>query len=304
MSSGMSAAMSAVHPAARWGGLAAVLIGLGIAAFALPRGQTISADEARILSADSVLGDALRSGNRAVARKLLALQFTRVDADGKVYARRDVLAGAARAASAGSASDVKVRSFGLVATVTGRHASDRSAEVFFLDIWVRQKGAWRALLMQDVPIAGTDDAAPAPASPATPPATCDNPCVTIPYRVRSPAEQDVVATFQAIARAVFTHDADAWAKRVADDFMLYASGRPPIPKSERIASIERQKEQNDAVAVAAVRSMRLAVYDDAAAMTTTESVTDESHPAYRAARVWMKRNGQWLLAISAHTDIK
>ena len=36
---------------------------------------------------------------------------------------------------------------------------------------------------------------------------CKNPCETIPYRVRSPAEQDIVNTFQAIEKATVAHDA-------------------------------------------------------------------------------------------------
>jgi len=39
-------------------------------------------------------------------------------------------------------------------------------------------------------------------------------------------------------------------------------------------------------------------------MITTETAPDNSHPPYRAARVWVKRNGQWLMAISAHTEVK
>ena len=88
----------------------------------------------------------------------------------------------------------------------------------------------------------------APAAPAAPgieakPSECKNPCQTIPYRVRSPAEQDIVNAFQAIEKAAIAHDADEWAKHIADEFVLYGSGRAPIPKSDRIATIKRQKEQ-------------------------------------------------------------
>jgi hypothetical protein len=50
--------------------------------------------------------------------------------------------------------------------------------------------------------------------------------------------------------------------------------------------------------------VRLAVYGDAAAMIATEIVPDNSRPPYRAARVWVRRNGQWLMAISVQTDIQ
>jgi hypothetical protein len=203
------------------------------------------------------------------------------------------------------ASDVKTRSFGLVATVTGRHKSAHDADVFFIDVWVKQKGAWRALLMQDVPTTADDapaaTAAPAPAAEPQP-YPCDNPCKTIPYRVRSTAEQDVINTFQTTMKAVVAHDANEWAMHVADEFVAYASGRAPIAKSVRIGTIERQKESNATVRVGEVQTMWLAVYGDGAVMTATD--VDEARPPYRAARVFIRRDGQWLMAISAHTDVK
>jgi Domain of unknown function (DUF4440) len=306
---GKSAAISAtVQPAVRWGGFLTIVAGVLIAAFAFPKAQPkaqpVAADEAPILAADAALGEAMRAGDKALARRVLALQFTLVDADGKIHPRKEFLADLKRLAPA-PASDVKIRSLGLVATVTGRHKSAHDADVFFIDVWVKQKGAWRALLMQDVPTAPDDapaaTAAPGPAA-EPPPYECDNPCKTIPYRVRSAAEQDVVSTFQTIMKAIVAHDANEWAKHVADEFVTYASGRAPIAKSARIATIERQKESNATVRVGEVQAMRLAVYGDGAVMTATG--VDEARPPYRAARVFMKRDGQWLMAISAHTDVK
>jgi hypothetical protein len=50
--------------------------------------------------------------------------------------------------------------------------------------------------------------------------------------------------------------------------------------------------------------MRLTAYDVGAAMIATQAVPDGSRPPYQAARVWVKRNGQWQMAISVLTDIK
>ena len=107
--------------------------------------------------------------------------------------------------------------------------------------------------MQDV-LLGTGDAQVAAAE--TPPGTeakpdtkdvkpyeCKNPCETIPYRVRSPAEQDVITTFQEIEKAAVAHDAEEWSKHVADDFMLYRSGFAPVPKSGLMATIDREKKR-------------------------------------------------------------
>jgi hypothetical protein len=150
----------------------------------------------------------------------------------------------------------------------------------------------------DAPIA---TAAPAPAAEPQP-YECDNPCKTIPYRVRSPAEQDVTNAFQTIMKAVVARDASEWAKHVAGEFVAYASGRAPIAKSGRIATIEQQKDSSVKARVGEVQTMRLAVYGDGAVMTATD--VEEGRPPYRAARVFLKRDGQWLMAISVHTDVR
>jgi len=268
----------ASRPAVRWTALVVIAAVVSIAAFALPKAQTkaqpIAADDAAVVAADSALREAMRGADKGAVRRLLALQFSFVDADGKGYTRKEVL-------------------------------GDLKRVAFFLDVWVKQKGAWRALLIQEVPIADAETTAATTSSAEGPQAgDCKNPCETLPYRVRSAAEQEVVNTFQAVIKAIVAHDAGEWAKHVADEFVLYASGRPPVPKTDRIAAIERQKETGAAAVVGEVQTMRLAVYGDGAVMTTTDAAPGEPHPPYRAARVWVKRGGQWLLALSAHTDTK
>jgi hypothetical protein len=304
---GRSAAISAaVRPVVRYGGFVAIVAGVLIAAFALPKAQPKAQPipgDAAVFAADAALSEAMRTGDKAAARRLLALQFSLVDADGTIHPRKNFLADLKRVAPS-PASDVKIRSFGLVAAVTGRHKSAHDADVLFINVWVKQKGAWRALLMQDVPIGADDAPGAAVATPAAAlqPYACDNPCKTIPYRVRSSAEQDVITAFQSIKMAVVARDASDWAKHVADDFVAYASGQAPMAKAGRMAAISRQKESDAAVRVGAVETMRLAVYGDGAVMRATD--VDHGRSPYRTARVFMKRDGQWLMAISARTDVK
>ncbi|MGD0334715.1 MAG: nuclear transport factor 2 family protein [Xanthobacteraceae bacterium] len=307
-----SAKSAALRRIRHWGWLLALAAVVLIAAFAAPKAQpkaqAVAADDGPVLAADSSLGEAMRAGDRAAARRLLSLQFIFVDAGGKVHGRKDFL-GELKGVAAAATDDAKARSYGQLAMVTGHRKAANNDDVFFLDIWARQKGTWRALLLQNVATAATAAAEPLPAAPAAAGGEpkqheCKNPCVAIPYRVRSPAEQDIIDTYQAIGKAIVAHDAAEWAKHVADEFALYGSGRVPVAKSGRIAAIERQKESNAAVAVGEIQTMRLSVYGDGAAMITTETAPDNSHPPHRAARVWVKRNGQWLMAISAHTEVK
>ncbi len=302
-----SAISAALRRTLHWGWLVALAAVVLIAAFAVPKAQpkaqAVAADEGPVLEAVSSLGEAMRAGDRTAARRLLALQFTFVDAGGRIHARRNFL-GEIKSVAAAASADAKMRSYGQLAMVTGHRKAVDNNDVFFLDIWAKQKGSWRALLMQNVAAAAPPPPAVLAVAGGEPkPHECKNPCQTIPYRVRSAAEQDVINTYQAIVKAIVAHDASEWAKHVADEFVLQG-GRAPVAKSGRIAAIERQKESNAAVAVGEIQTMRLAVYGDGAVMITTETAPDNSHPPYRAARVWVKRNGQWLMAISAHTEVK
>lgn len=285
--------------------LSAVVAGALIAVFAEVKAQLASGEDAGVLAARQTLDEAMRSGDGPVARRLLSLQFSYVDENGKRYERRAFLDDLKTIAAA-PATDVTVKIYGGVAVITGKRKSARDGDAFFLDIWAKQRNNWRVLTMQDVVLAASD--MPAASNPETnpdaKPAECKNPCQTIPYRVRSPAEQDIINAFEAIERANIAHDAEEWGKHVADEFVLYRSGRAPIPKAERIAAIERQKKDNAVVTLGEVEAMRLSVYGDGAAMIATHVVPDNSRPPYRTARVWEKRNGQWQMAISVQTEIK
>ena len=282
---------------------ALALLAASLVAAHIVRTRAQSAEEF-VAAADRALGDALRAGDRTVARKLLSLQFTYTDEAGRAYSRHEFLADL-KNLSAAKAGDPKVTMYGLLATVTGERKSAEGNAVFFLDIWVKQKGAWRALARHNVVVA--DDAAPA-ASPSSrddgKANECTNPCQTMPYRVRSPAEQDVLNSFLAFEKASIAHDAQEWSKHVTEDFVLYRSGYPPSDKAARIVAIERQKQAGAPGTVGVIQAVRLSVYGDAAAMITTQMVPDNSRPPYRAARVWVKRNGQWLMTVSVQTDIQ
>jgi Domain of unknown function (DUF4440) len=285
--------------------LGAFVVGAAIAVVAESRAQPASSEDAAVLAADVALGDAMRGGDKSIARKLLSLQFTFIDDDGKIYERKAFLDDL-KAAAAAAPADVKVRIYGGVAAVTGKRKSAQDRDAFFLDIWAKQKGAWRALTMQDVVLAAADAPTAAPDARATEakPSECKNPCQTIPYRVRSPAEQEIVNAFQAIEKAVVAHDAEEWGKHIGDEFVRYRTGDAAIAKSGRIAAIERQKANNSAVTVGEVETMRLSVYGDGAAMIATHVVPDNARPPYRAARIWARRNGQWQMVISVQTAVK
>ena len=285
-------------------GLAILAVGLVTLVLAETRAQPAPDEGASVLAADMSLADAMRRGDKSVARRLLSLQFAFTDEDGKIHDRRDFLADL-KGMAAATTSDPKVTAYGQLAAVTGGRKSTQGKSAFFLDIWAKQKGAWRALTMQNVMLSETAVSSTAEASAGdSKSAECKNPCQTIPYRVRSPAEQDVLNSFLALEKARIAHDADEWAKHVSDGMVLYRSDHPPVTKALAIAEIEREKESGSAVTLGEIQAARLWVYGDAAAMIATEVAPDNSRPPYRAARMWVKRNGQWLMTISMQTDIQ
>jgi hypothetical protein len=282
--------------------LALALLAASLVTAHIVRTRAQSAEES-VAAADRALADVLRTGDRTIARKLLSLQFSYTDEAGRAYSRHEFLADL-KSLSAATAGDPKLTMYGVLATVTGERKSADGNTAFFLDIWAKQRGAWRALAWQSVVIAN-GAAAPAASSRDDGKAIeCANPCQTMPYRVRSPAEQDVLNAFLAIEKASIAHDSQEWSKHVADEFMLYRSGYAPIDKAARIAAIERQKQAESPLTVGEIQAVRLSVYGDAAAMIATQMVPDNSRPPYRAARVWVRRNGQWLMTISVQTDIQ
>jgi Domain of unknown function (DUF4440) len=282
--------------------LTLALLAVSLVTAHIVRTRAQSAEES-VAAADRALADALRTGDRTMARKLLSLQFGYTDEAGRVYSRHEFLADL-KNLSAATSGDPKLTMYGLLATVTGERKSAEGNPAFFLDIWAKQRGAWRVLARQDVVADAVASAAAAPSRDEGNAIECSNPCQTMPYRVRSPAEQEVLNAFLAIEKASIAHDAAEWSKHVADEFMLYRSGHAPIDKAARIATIERQRQAGTPVAVGELQGVRLSVYGDAAAMIATQTVPDNSRPPYRAARVWVRRNGQWLMTMSVQTDIQ
>src|SRR5579863_8417682 len=69
------------------------------------RAQTAPSESALVLEADQALGAALRADDKSVARRLLSLQFTYVDANGKIqtqgFPRRSENRGCCRAERSG-----------------------------------------------------------------------------------------------------------------------------------------------------------------------------------------------------------
>jgi ketosteroid isomerase-like protein len=275
----------------------------------IPAKARMRSEDKIVLTAAEKLAAAIRRGNKATADKLLAREFTFIDAAGKLHSRREVLA-QMKVAPDGGAARVKVRTNGRVAVVTGASKSAqarRRNDLFAVDIWVQGKDGWKALIHHNNVLAPPN--APSAHPPAQPrpavakPPECKNPLELVPYKPKSQAERDVISAFQAMETAVTHNDAEEWAKHVADEFTVYRTNQQPTTKAARITFIEAQREINAETFVAEIEWMKLWVLGDAAIMRADHVMPGARRPPYRATRVWVKRDGRWQMAISQQTTI-
>jgi hypothetical protein len=262
-----------------------------------------------VLASAEKLAAAIRRGNKATADKLLAREFTFIDAAGKLHSRREVLA-QIKVAPDGAAARVKVRTYGRVAVVTGASKSvqaRRRNDLFAVDIWVQGTDGWKALIHHNNVLALPDAPAAHPSAQPRPadakPPECKNPLEFVPYQPKSQAERDIIMAFQTLERAVTHNEAEEWVKRVADEFVVYRTGQHPTDKALRVDFINRQKAINGESFVAEVQWMKLWVLGDAAVMRADHVMPGNRRPPYRATRVWVKRDSGWQMALSQQTTI-
>jgi hypothetical protein len=243
------------------------------------------AGEAPVLRADHALVAALAAGDCAAAQALLDDAFVWIDRDGRACGKADALP----APPLGDESDLAphVQVYGNVATVQA--ARDKE---FVLRIWIRRGGLWRALVLHEVSQAG----APAPHVPG--PRDHDNPCRIIPYAPRSADERDCLAAWQALETAVMDKDPDEWARHVADEFTVVGAARRH-GKRERQAVIAEQRAKDVPSAPAPLVEAEMFGFPNAMVMRCEHQPFHGKR--YRASRVFVKRDGHWLMAVSYQT---
>jgi ketosteroid isomerase-like protein len=252
------------------------------------------ADDQSALQADHEFVQAAAKGDTATVGRVLDTDFTWTDADGKTRARAEVLDSLPTPALGNeTGAEVKQQSRSqVVAVMSGRD------KTHVLRIWVRRPAGWRLLVYHEVTLGRQ---APGPSGPGV--KDCDNPCKTLPYKPRNEAEQAIVASWQALETGVTNHDAAAWSPHIAEEFvMLGSSNDHPLTKADRIATLNLQKQTGFASAPAPLVSAQMFDFGDAVVMTC-------HHQPYtgkpvHVSRLWIKRNGQWIMSISYQTTVQ
>jgi ketosteroid isomerase-like protein len=258
------------------------------------RERAADTDQA-VLFAERGLARAVAGADKNAIGNWLDRRFTFLDRSGRSISKPQFVLSPEWSASE---EDVTVRRYGRIAVVTGSTGAETSPDLFFLHVWLKRRGGWRALTFHDTAPTGRIVAA------AARPAACENPCKRVPYQPKSPAEQEIIAAFEAAEAAFADNDADAWVRYVAEEYMIFRSEGRPDTKAEEAASVRTRKNAGLPTAVGEVASMQLWVFGDTAVMTANHGSPGVHQLPYGATRVWVRRDGRWQMALSRHTDIE
>jgi ketosteroid isomerase-like protein len=266
----------------------------GILAFLSLSPLAVAADDQAILQSDHEFIRAVAKNDKAALAKLLDEDFTWTDATGKTQTRADVLKSLPAAAlGSETGAAIKQLTYGQVGAVM----ADRD-KLHTLRVWVKRPAGWRAIVYHEVAQGG---------QPAAPSGTgvkdCENPCKTLAYKPRNEAEQGIVASWQALETGVATHDSAAWSPHIADEFVMVGSSNDhPLTKADRISTLDLQKQTGVPSAPAPLVSAQMFDFGDSVVMTCLHQ--PYSGKRIHVSRVWIKRNGSWIMAISYQTAIQ
>ena len=255
--------------------------------------RLVTADEDQaVLQVDHALVQAIGRTDKTAVGKLLDANFTWTDADGKTLSRVEVLHVLPTPVT-GYDGEAEERTYGQVGTVQAA-----SGKVRVLRVWVKRPVGWRALVYHEVKML---DQPPTTAGSSV--NNCENPCKTVPYKPKNEAEQGVIVSWQALETGVTAHDAAAWAPHIADEFVqINSNSDHPITKADRIATLNKQKQLGVGSAPAPLVSARMYDIGDTVVMTCLHQPY-HGKPVH-VSRIWIKRDGKWVMSISYQTTIQ
>jgi len=273
--------------------LAAGYLLSGVLTATLVKGGVAAAEEPAAVQADHEFVQAAAKGDTAKAGKFLDADFTWTNTEGRTYSRTEILSSLPKPALGGEAGANQVRQTrSQVEAIMSDHD-----KIHVLRLWVKRGGAWRLLVYQEVALGREGGAADAGAR------TCENPCKTVPYRPKSEAEQEMLASWEALETAVANHDSVNWAPHIASEFtMLGSTNDHPMTKADRIATLNLQKQTGRGSLPPPVISLQTFEFGDSIIMTSLHQ--PYTGKAVRVTRLWIKRDGKWIMAISYQTTIE
>jgi hypothetical protein len=261
----------------------------------LAAGQIFAAEtDQAVLLVDQQFVQAAALGNSSLLHRLLDDDFTWTDADGKTLTAAEVLHNVPKSALGDeSGVDLAERTYGQVGAVSASRG-----KVHVLRLWVQRPAGWRLLVYHEVkqleqPAAGG----------ASGVKECENPCKSVPFKPANEAEAAIIASWQALETGVTAHDAAAWAPHIADEFVQISSNSDhPISKNGRMETLNKQKQSGVGSAPSPLVSAKMYDFGDAVIMTCLHQ--PYTGKPVHVSRLWIKREGNWIMSISYQTAIQ
>src|SRR6266446_295397 len=259
------------------------------------QGLVASEADPAVMQADRAFVQAVAKGDAAGLGKILDAEFTWTDAEGKTLGREEVLRGVTKDAL-GDESGVEVseRTYGQVGAVNvGR------GKVHVLRLWVQRPGGWRLLVYHEVKQLEQPST-----SAGSGVKDCDKPCKSVPFKPANEAEAAIIASWQALETGVTAHDAEAWAPHIANEFVQISSNSDHvISKAGRIETLDKQKASGVGSAPAPLVSAKMFDFGGDAVIMTCLHQPYSGKPIH-VSRLWIKRDGKWIMSISYQTTIQ
>jgi ketosteroid isomerase-like protein len=273
----------------------ATTIALGATAIAPTVGQmAVAGEDQAALQADLDFAQAVAKSDKAAVGKLLDNDFTWTDSEGNSFKRPEVLESLPKSGLTDeNSASRRTHAYGQAVAVIVNHG-----KVYALRIWVKRSAGWKALAYHEVTLKEQPSG-----SSGSGVKDCENPCKGIPYKPKNEAEQEIVRSWQALETGVTAHDSAAWAPHVADEFtMLSSNNDHPLSKADRMATLDKQKQTGVGSAPAPLVSAEMFDFGDAVIMKCLHQPF--TGKPVRVTRVWIKRDGKWVMSISYQTTVQ
>jgi hypothetical protein len=274
--------------------LAVAFLSAATLLFATTRNTTAAEGNPAVMQVDREFVQAAGKGDAAAIAKMLDAEFTWTDTEGKILAAEEVLRGLPKDALGDERGvEVSERTYGQVGAVNVSRD-----KVHILRMWVQRPGGWRLLVYHEVKQLEQPST-----SAGSGVKDCENPCKMVPFKPANEAEQAIIASWQALETGVTAHDAEAWAPHVADEFVQISSNSDHvISKAGRIETLNKQKASGVGSAPAPLVSAKMFDFGDAVIMTCLHQ--PYSGKPIHVSRLWIKRDGKWIMSISYQTTIQ
>jgi hypothetical protein len=234
----------------------------------------------------------LTKGAKDQVNTLLDPDFTWTDSQGKTRSKEEFLDDLRSARPEIVSGDLKAAPYGQVVIVTASQNRVHSVRV-----WVERGSAWKLLADQETTLS---EKANPPKSDSN---DCQNPCKSLPYTPKNDDERAIIASWQELETAVTNHDAQGWAPHVSDEFLLVNNNNDHVmTKNDRMAILDKQKQTGSSSAPVPLLSAKMFDFEKAVVMKAEHQRA--TGKAIHVTRLWIERDGKWIMAFSQQTTVQ